>query len=74
MAGTTSEEDDKHSKVNFHQIKEDLHLYSKRNLESLSCVLIDAYHSTCATKEYVLKDYASWRIENETLEVLNKIL
>jgi len=53
--------------VSFHQIKENLHLYSKKKIESLFCTLIDAYHSTCPKEEKMSKQYVSLRAENENL-------
>lgn len=45
------------TKVSFEHVKKNMTGYSKKKLESLSLVLIDAYVSVCDTKENILEDY-----------------
>ncbi|KAK4707041.1 hypothetical protein R3W88_033401 [Solanum pinnatisectum] len=68
------EEEDKHDHVSFHDIKENLDSYSKRQLESLLYTLINAYQSTCSKRNIIMEDYASPREENENLEKQNHYL
>ena len=60
------EEDVKHSKVRFNNIRGNTHSYSKRKLESLFNNL-DAYQSINSKKEQMIDDYASLRKENVNL-------
>lgn len=62
------------TQVSFSHVKDNLHNYSRKKLESLSCVLIDAYFCACESKESLLKEYAALRTENETLTITNEDL
>lgn len=46
------------TKVSFKQSKAKIHTYSKKKLESLLQVLIEAYLTICNSKEFLLKDFA----------------
>ena len=65
------EEEDINEKVILHNLQENLGSYSKRELESLLYTLIDAYKTLDSKRVLIMKDYASLREENKSLEKQN---
>lgn len=77
MTTTNSEHDEgdnEKDKICFEHVKENFHLYSKKKLEPLSHILIDAYLSTCEDKDNQQGEYGSPRTENQILEIINQYL
>lgn len=60
--------------VCFLDLKPELKKFSKKKLESLASILIDAYYSSCSNKDQMLSDYASLRMDCKKLEEENTSL
>lgn len=62
-------DDESKCEVNFHDMNNKIHAYSKKKSISLSNILIDAYQKIFVEKDQFMNDYASLRFENKDLEV-----
>ncbi|KAG5621676.1 hypothetical protein H5410_006894 [Solanum commersonii] len=60
--------EEKQLEVSFLETKSKINIYSKKQLQSLPSVLIDAYYLVKSEKNQLMNEYASLRLDCMTLE------